>query len=209
MPSEPTVVLVDDNSDLRDSLAHWLRAAAFRTEGYANAEALLAVFDPDRAGCLIVDVYLDQMSGVNLQAELLRRGVRTPIIMTSGLASVSDIVEVIRAGAFDYLEKPIDRDVLVDCVRRALALDARLREFRRAQEATRQRLDSLTPREHQTMKLLLSGKNTKQIARELEISPKTVDNHRSMLMKKMRVDSSVELLQLMHTLETAAVGGGD
>lgn len=206
MFSDPTVFLIDDDLEVRDSFAHLLTRAGYRTQSYISAEAFLSAYDSATPGCLITDLYLKQMTGVKLQAELIGRGVQVPIIVVSGIAKAADVVEVLKAGAVDFIEKPVRTEELLRCVARALREDARIRRLRQIQADTVSRLDQLTTRERQTMELLLTGKNTKQIARQLEISPKTVDNHRTMVMKKMRVDNAVELLNLMHRLETVSLG---
>ena len=206
MFSEPTVFLIDDDPKVRDSFAHLLARAGYRTQSYVSAEAFLNAYDSATPGCLITDLYLEQMTGVKLQAELIGRGVQVPIIVVSGIAKAADVVEVIKAGAVDFIEKPVCTEELLRCVARALREDARIRRLRKVQADTVSRLDQLTVRERQIMELLLTGKSTKQIAWQLEISPKTVDNHRAMVMKKMRVDNAVELLNLMHHLETVPLG---
>ena len=200
MFSEPTVFLIDDVLDVRDSFAHLLTRAGYRTQIYYSLESFLDAYDSSAPGCRITDLYLEQMTGVKLLDELRERGVQMPIILVSGVGKVADVVEAIKAGAVDFIEMPIRTEDLLCCVEHALREDARIRRLREVQTDTESRLDLLTAREPQTMELLLTGKNTKQIARRLEISSKTIDNHRAMVMKKMRVENAVELLNLIYHL---------
>jgi len=158
----------------------------------------MAAFDPDEPGCLIIDIRLQSMSGLELQADLVRRGIETPIIMISRFADVPDVVDAIKRGAIDFLEKPFRDEQLLERVHVALELDAARRTKNRIVAETRQLLDRLTNREDEIMKLLARGLPVKQIGVELGISPKTVHVHRTHIFENMRVRNAVELLALLY-----------
>lgn len=200
MQAPATVFVVDDDPGMRSSLARLLKSAGYTSETYNDAETFLASYDSTRAGCLILDVRLTGMTGLELQSKLSVLGIRLPVIIISGFADVPKAVQAMRAGALDFLEKPFDDDLLVARVRQALESDAAARWDRRRREAIAARVAALTRRQRETMKLLSQGKSTKEIAAVLGISIKTVDNHRAQVFEKMQVESVAELVSLLHCL---------
>jgi len=193
---EPTVFVVDDDRAMRDSLSWLLDSVGLRVRSYATAAEFLADHDPAQPGCLVLDVRMPGMSGLDLQAELARRGVELPTIVITGHAEVSMAVRAVKAGAIDFIEKPFSDQLLLDRVRQALEIDLEVREVRRRREDALRRLATLTAREREVLNLVVAGKQNKEIASELGVSPKTVEVHRAHVMSKMCVDSLAELIRI-------------
>ena len=193
---EPTVFVVDDDRAMRDSLSWLLDSVGLRVRSYATAAEFLADHDPAQPGCLVLDVRMPGMSGLDLQAELARRGVELPTIVITGHAEVSMAVRAVKAGALDFIEKPFSDQLLLDRVRQALEIDLEAREVRRRREDARRRLATLTAREREVLNLVVAGKANKEIASALGVSPKTVEVHRAHVMSKMCVDSLAELIRI-------------
>jgi RNA polymerase sigma factor (sigma-70 family) len=185
----PTVFVVDDDPAVADSIRLLLGSVGLTSESYTSATDFLAEFDRERPGCLVVDVRMPGMSGLDLQAELVDRGSTLPIVFITAHGDIPMAVTAMRAGASDFLEKPFREQDLLDRVNEALAENTRLRsEVARKVEA-RRGLDSLTPREQEVLELILAGRPNKKIARELGISRRTVEIHRARVMEKMGVRS--------------------
>lgn len=187
---EPTVFVVDDSPQMRASIERVLRHAKFHTQTFASAEEFLRFYHPSLPGCLVLDERMRGMDGLELQRQLIARGIRTPVIMVSGFANVRGVVLAMQAGAVDYLEKPIDEESLLRAVREGLSRD----KERRQDEA---RLASLTARERQVLELLVAGQNYKEIASRLEVSTKTVEGHRVNLLRKLGLRSVVEAVKFV------------
>ncbi len=197
--SEQTVFIVDDEGALRDSLRWLLESIQLRIETFESAEAFLASYTPNRPGCLVLDVRMPGMSGPELMDQLNRIGGTIPIIFLSAHGDVPLTVRAMKGGAFDFLQKPYNNQEFLDRVRQALALDACIRDRCKQQVDYSIKLASLTTRERQIMDKVVEGQSNKIIARELDISYKTVEAHRSRLMKKMGANSIAELLQQVLT----------
>ena len=195
-PPEPIVFVVDDDRAMRESLCWLLDSVGLRVRSFANAADFLAEHDPAQPGCLVLDVRMPGMSGLDLQAELARRGVELPTIVITGHAEVSMAVRAVKAGAIDFIEKPFSDQLLLDRVRQALEIDLEAREVRRRREDARRRLATLTAREREVLDLVAAGKANKEIASALGVSPKTVEVHRAHVMSKMCVDSLAELIRI-------------
>jgi FixJ family two-component response regulator len=195
----PSVFVVDDDTAAVASLSWLLQSDGLRVESYYSAGELLEEYDPEAPGCFITDVRMPVMNGLELQEELSRRGGRHPIIFVTGYGDVPTCSQAYRNGAFDFFEKPVNEQMLLDQVHRALTLDGN----RRAQRAVRPNLAtliaSLTPREQQVMDLLLEGKSVKQIAVELSVGFPTAARHRTRVLEKMQVHNDVELVRLVLT----------
>jgi RNA polymerase sigma factor (sigma-70 family) len=196
MSPKPTVFVVDDDAAVRDGLALLLDTAGLAVETYDGAAAFLATCSPGRAGCLILDVRMPEMSGPELQAELIRRGVDLPIIFLTAHGDIPTTVQAMKAGAMDFLTKPVVGDELLDRVFAAFEKSARLREQATARQSLRERLEGLTGREREIMKLVADGLPNKEIARSLGISHRTVEVHRARVMQKTGVTNLVELSRL-------------
>ena len=197
MPTEPTVFVVDDDPGLCDSLGWLIESDGLKVETYASAQDFLDAYEPDRPGVLMLDVRMPGMSGLDLQEHLIDKGYGIPIIMLTGHADVPMAVRAVRAGAVEFLQKPMNDQILLDRIRKAIRLDAQIRRkvIRKGEILARMAL--LTPREQEVMDLVVAGKANKQIAYELHVSEKTVEVHRKRLMRKMQVGSAVELVRVV------------
>jgi two-component system response regulator FixJ len=196
MPPEPTVFVVDDDRAMRDSLRWLLESVGLTVRTYSTAADFLREYEPAQPGCLVLDVRMPGMSGLDLQAELVRRGAGLPTIVVTGHAEVPMAVRAVKAGAVDFIEKPFSDQLLLDRVRQALEIDRLEREVRHRREEARRRLESLSAREREVLGLVAAGKANKEIAASLGLSPKTVEVHRAHVMSKMAVDSLAELIRV-------------
>ena len=200
MTSTGLVYIVDDEPGMRKALTRLLVAEGFDVLSFASADEFLAAVRPAEAGCLVLDVAMPGTDGLALQAELVRRGVDLPILFLTGHGDIPMSVRAMKAGAVDFLAKPVDDAVLLKEVREALAL-ARARRASSAElESLRRRLDSLTPREREVLEHLLAGKLNKQIAAALGTVEQTIKVHRGRVMEKMDVASMADLVRIAERL---------
>lgn len=195
MSTEPTVFVVDDEAAMRDSLRWLLQSVGLSVETYATGEEFLKGYDPQRPGCLVLDVRMPGMSGLSLQEALLARNIHLPVIIITGYAEVPTAVRALKTGAIDFIEKPFSDDVLLERVRQAIEQDRHVREEQAKCAEVEARFAQLTPRERQVMALVINGKANKIIAAELGLSPKTVEVHRANVMSKMGADSVADLVR--------------
>lgn len=195
--AEEKVYIVDDDEAIRDSLAWLLKTRGLATETFASAEDFLEQCSPRHAGCLVLDIRMPGMSGLELQEKLADAGCALPVIFLTGHADVPMAVAALKNGAFDFVEKPFNDNALVDLVIKGLARNARVRAERAEKATVASRLSQLTAREREVMDLILAGKLNKVIADELAISMRTVEVHRARVLEKMGVRSAVELAQLI------------
>jgi FixJ family two-component response regulator len=188
---------VDDDVAVLKSLRWLLESGDLRVAAYHSAQELLGDYDPEAPGCLVLDICMPGMSGLELQAELSQRGCRHPIIFVTGFGDVPMCSEAYRRGAFDFIEKPVDDQAFVELVHRAIETDAarRSRQSRRPDIAAQRA--QLTPREQEVMDLLVEGKSVKQIAVELGVGFPTAARHRSRVLEKMQADNDVELVRMV------------
>jgi two-component system, LuxR family, response regulator FixJ len=191
-----TVFVVDDEIEIRRSLRFLLNSAGYRVEEFASAESFIEHVPTHKAGVVLLDVNMVGMSGLELQNNLLLNAPCRPIIFMSGAANVSNVVLAMRMGAIDFLEKPFDDELLLSRIQLAMQRDLEAREWFEQRVAVQKLVELLSAREKQVMQLLVRGRSTKQIANELEISPKTAEAHRAHVMTKMRVESVLELVRL-------------
>jgi len=189
-----TVFVVDDDDAVRDALKLLLETSGMRVEDYASAAQFLDAFTEERGGCLVLDVKMPGMSGLELQQLLVERGSTLPVIFLTGHGDVPMSVRAFKAGAADFLEKPIDQGALLERVRDALGNDAARRARDAERRAANARLDRLTPREREVLARVVAGRTSKEIARELGVSPRTVEVHRARIMEKVRVESLPQLV---------------
>ncbi len=196
MRSTALIHVVDDDESLRTALLELLDAAGFEARGYASTGEFLLYPLPDRPGCLLLDVRLPGPSGLELQAALQRQEVTLPVVFLTGHADVATSVRAMKAGAIDFLEKPVGRDTLLDALQRALARDSGQRAAREAAHRQETRLAVLTPRERDVFDRIVAGKLNKEIAYELGIGLRTVKAYRAQLMEKLGVTSAAELGRL-------------
>lgn len=192
---DATVFVVDDDEGVRESLSALLQASGFAAEAFGEGAEFLASVGPSRRGCVLLDVRLPDMNGLEVLTELAGRGVRLPVVMITAYADVALAVAAMRAGATDFLEKPYAEEALLTSVRSALRRDAE--EADAADDARRinDRLAELTPREREVLDRLLVGRQNKQIAYDLGISPRTVEIHRAHVMEKMGAGSLSQLVR--------------
>ncbi len=192
----PTVFVVDDDNSTRELLGWLMKRHSLAVEVFPDARAFLESYRDDRPGCLLVDLNMPGMSGLELQQYLKEQGVCLPVIFLSGRADVPKAVKAVREGAIDFIEKPFDYrrvvELVVECIRR----DATARAARSASRVHAERLATLTQREREVMALVLAGKMNREIAEGLDISVKTVEAHRAKIMEKLGVGSVVELVQV-------------
>ena len=193
----PSVFIVDDDPGVRDSLAMLLELKGFHTRTYESAEQFLERYRPVWPGCLVLDLRMTGMGGLELQAELARRGASLPIIIVTAHGDVATARAALKAGAVDFIEKPIDDEALVGAITGALERDARSRERSAAQAGTAERLGRLTAREREVLDMVVEGKHNREIAAALEISPRTVEVYKSRLMEKLQVRRVPELVRLV------------
>ena len=191
-----TVHIVDDDVAVRAALRTLLRAASFMTEEYSSAEQFLERVDSGKPGCVLADLRMPGMSGLELQRALNERDAPQPIIFMSGHADVAMAVKAMKAGAADFLEKPVDGELLVETIRHWAQHALQTHQAHRGRAQNIIKLQRLTPREREIMNLLVEGKQNKQIASLLGISCRTVEAHRSKLMKKLGARSVSEVVRI-------------
>jgi two-component system response regulator DctR len=197
--TEPVVHLVDDDPDVRDALAFLLGSRGIDVRTYESGPALLAALDtdPHPRGVFLLDVRMEPMTGTRLHDELIARGLRNPVLFLTGHGDIPMVVEALKKGAFDFLEKPYSDNALVDRIEQALAVAAAM-QAQGAQAAERDaRLASLTEREHEVMLRVAAGKLNKVIADELHVSVRTVEVHRARVFAKLGVRSAAEVATLL------------
>jgi two-component system response regulator FixJ len=200
-PPSSLVLVVDDDEAVRGSLKLLLKSAGLTARAYPSAAEFLAAHDDGQPGCLLLDVRMPGMSGLELQDELNRRGAIIPIIFITGHADVPMAVEAMRRGAMDFLQKPFRDEDLINRVTRALARDRHNRAQLEARDTIRGRLARLTPRELQVLRLLAAGKSNKQMAGDLGVSQRTVEIHRAHLMHKTEATSVAQLVRMLLVAE--------
>jgi len=191
-----TVFVIDDDASVCKALERVLRATGLDVQAYASAPEYLARFDPDAAGCLVLDLSMPGFSGFELQDALRARGGGPPIVFVSGQADVPDGVRAMKCGAVEFLTKPVDAAVLIDAVRKAIEKDRIERTAHAELAEVHRRLATLTRRESQVLRCVVAGRLNKQTAGELGTVEKTVKVHRACVMRKMQAKSLAELVQL-------------
>lgn len=204
---ESTVFIVDDDESVRRLIQGFVESAGLPTECYSSAQAFLSAYDSSRAGCLVTDVRMPGMTGVELQEALAAKGAVLPVIVVTGHGTVPVTVRAMRALAVDVLEKPFQRAELLARIEQALRLDQQRREAQARKAALSERFAALSRRERDVLCLVVAGLANKQIAHRLDLSEKTIEGHRSRMMKRLGVVSVAELVRL--ALAAGAVSGMD
>jgi len=193
--NQATVFVVDDDSSTRELLAWLMKRHGLRTEVFPDARTFLKSYKSEMPGCLVVDLNMPGMSGLELQQYLKEHGVQLPVIFISGRADVPKAVKAVKAGAIDFIEKPFDYRRVVALVEECLKRDAEARARHEARRGHSERLAQLTQREREVLELVVAGRMNREIAEKLDISIKTVEAHRAKIMEKLEVNSVAELVQ--------------
>ncbi|MFT4590956.1 MAG: two-component system response regulator FixJ [Gammaproteobacteria bacterium] len=196
MPTEPTVYVIDDEPDICKVLSDILEGAHIKVKTYTSPREFMLTYSPDNPGCLLLDIGMPDINGLELMEAIIARGNRTPVIFLTGNATVANAVEMLKAGAVDFIEKPPKVDVILSCVRKALEIDVHRRHEQLQFSNINQRLKLLTAREREVMTWITVGKSNKMIALILDISSRTVEIHRAKILDKMQAASVAELVKM-------------
>jgi RNA polymerase sigma factor (sigma-70 family) len=196
MTVEPTVFVVDDDQAMRNSLKWLIESVSLRVETFDSADAFIQNYYPGRSGCLLLDVRMPGMSGLELQEYLAKQHIKIPVIIITGHGDVPMAIRAMKAGAVDFIEKPFNDELLLESIRRAMTIDEQQRGKQSLLADIATCLASLTPREHEVMTMVTAGKSNKEIAATLGVSSKTVEAHRAHVMEKMRAKSLAELVRM-------------
>jgi two-component system response regulator FixJ len=198
---KPSIMVVDDDSGVRNAMRILLKSVGLESVLYSSAQEFLAAYQPSQPGCLLLDIRMPGMSGLELQQQLNLRGAVIPVIFMTGHGDVPMAVEAMQHGAFDFLQKPFRDQDLLDRIQKAIAKDAQSRASLGEHERIRTHLKTLTAREREVMDLMIQGKQNKAIAQDLGVSPRTIEIHRARVMEKMEAHSVAELVRMMLDLE--------
>lgn len=195
-PGTGTVFLIDDDPGVRDSLALLLSLKGLSTQLFASAESFLETYQPDQAGCVLTDLRMPGMTGLELQAALRARRLDLPVVVLTAHGDVATARAALKNGAFDFLEKPIDDATLLDVLHNALRVDRERRAAATARSSSDRRMERLTERERQILSLLAAGHQNREIATQLGISPRTVEVHKARIMEKLACRSLADLIRM-------------
>lgn len=198
--SEPTVYIVDDDQAIRHAMGLLLKSVGVKHDLFSTGDEFLSAYCPEWAGCLVLDIRMPGLGGLELQDKLLDAGSTLPVIFITGHGDVPMAVEAMRKGAVDFIQKPFRDQELLDRVREALETDQVRRAAHEQSSEVRERMDTLTKREHEVMELVVTGKPNKVIAYELDVSQRTVEIHRARVMEKMRARSLADLVRMHMTV---------
>jgi FixJ family two-component response regulator len=207
MPNrKPVVMVVDDDNGVRNAMRSLLKSVGLDSSLYSSATEFLGAYQPAQPGCLLLDIRMPGMSGLELQQELNVRGAVIPVIFMTGHGDIPMAVEAMQHGAFDFLQKPFRDQDLLDRIQRAIVKDGELRKSLGEHARIKTHLESLTPREREVLDLMTQGKQNKAIAQVLDVSPRTVEIHRARVMEKMDAQSVAELVRMMLDLNQPIAG---
>ncbi|UQN08365.1 response regulator transcription factor [Deinococcus sp. QL22] len=203
LPTEPAVFLVDDDEAVRDALATLIGTMGLQVHDYPNAQAFLQTLDPEAIGCLIVDVRMPQVSGLQLQEHLTQAGIDLPVIVITGHGDIDVCRRAFRAGAVEFLTKPVDELALLEAIGLGIRTHLARRSRRLVTQEAQDAVAGLTGREREVLRLIVEGASNKQAARTLGISARTVETHRASVFEKLGVDSLAQLVRVyLSSLET-------
>lgn len=203
MNTKQTVFIIDDDKAIRDGICDLVEGLAFQAEAYASAEDFLDCYTPDRNGCLVLDVRMPGMSGLELQARLKEDGICLPIIVITGHGDVPMAVRAMQEGAVDFIEKPFREQALWESIKKALEMGAKDRHYSQERTGIEGKLKTLTNRESQVLELIMRGMSDKEAAGDLNVSQRAVAFHRNHILEKMDCKSTVELVRKLARHEAA------
>ena len=196
-PADDCVFVIDDEAPMRNALRRLLSSAKLAVQAYSSAAEFLEAYERRGPGCIVLDLNMPGMSGLELQQELRSRGITLPVIFLTGAASVPQAVSAMRAGAVNFLEKPFSNEDLLEHVRKALALDRQALEHAARTGSIKSKVATLTPREQEVLVLLSQGQSNKVIARKLQLSHRTVEGYRARITEKLEAKSVAELVPIV------------
>jgi two-component system response regulator FixJ len=194
--SDPTVFVVDDDAPVRDALSLLISLKGLRTSVFASADDFLKVYDPRWRGCLLTDLQMPGTGGLELQSILRQRGIALPVVVLTAHGDVVNTRMALKNGAVDFLEKPVDDDVLIDVLQNAIRIDAQRHQSNTEQQNIAQKLERLTPREHEVLMLLTQGSQHREIAERLAISPRTVEVYKARMMEKLQCRTLADVIRI-------------
>ena len=194
---ETTVFLIDDDSAMRKSIDYLIQSIGLRCQSYATAQEFLDGADPETPGCILTDVRMPGLSGLDLLEEMRGRAFLSPVIIITGHADVPMAVRAFKSGALDFIEKPFNDQMLLDKVQEAIELDVSRRTVLSQRATVMDRLGTLTTRETEVLERVIAGKANKEVAADLGLSEKTIEVHRSRVMKKMRALNAADLIRMV------------
>jgi len=204
MKKNPLIMVVDDDSGVRNAMRSLLKSVGLESALYASAQEFLTAYQPAQPGCLVLDIRMPGMSGLELQQQLNLRGAVIPVIFMTGHGDIPMAVEAMQHGAFDFLQKPFRDQDLLDRIQRAIVRDGEQRQSLGEHARIKAHIESLTAREREVLDLMTQGKQNKVIAQDLGVSPRTVEIHRARVMEKMNAQSVAQLVRMMLDLQHAA-----
>jgi FixJ family two-component response regulator len=205
--TKPTVFLVDDDASIRDALSLLLSLKGMRAQVFASAEAFLETYQPDWRGCLLTDLRMPGMSGLDLNQSLRQRGVSLPVILLTAHGDVATARAALKSGAFDFLEKPVNDELLMDVLTHAVERDAQIHRATTQRSETLEKTGRLTQREREVLVLLSRGLQNREIAAELQISPRTVEVYKARMMEKLDCRSLADAVRMGLALEQEPAAG--
>lgn len=197
MSATPTVFVVDDDPSVRDSLTWLLESVRLRVQTFASGQDFLDALEPDHAGCLVLDLRMPGLGGLEVHERLVARGVTMPVIVLTGFGDVPVAVRALKSGAFDFLEKTISQHQLLERIQAALHKDAQDRRERGERGEIRKRLESLTPRQHDILALVVAGETSRSIASRLGLSLSTVEGHRAGILRSMQASGVADVVRMV------------
>ncbi|MCC5860868.1 MAG: response regulator transcription factor [Gammaproteobacteria bacterium] len=204
--TQPIVFIVDDDHAVRDALRMLIKSVGLPVQVYASGDEFLGAWQPEMRGCIVADIRMPGMSGLEMQEALLDRGCRLPVIFITGHGDVPMAVEAMKAGALDFVQKPFRDQDLLDRINEGLQQEKSLHQVELEIDEITGRLEALTPRERQVLDRVVSGQPNKVIAMDLDVSQRTVEIHRARVMEKMQARSLAQLVQMMSRLENLREG---
>jgi two-component system response regulator FixJ len=208
MIARSTVFIVDDDPGVRKSLTWLLESVRLQVETYESAQSFLEACTPERPGCLLLDLRMPGMGGLELQQALSAQGIPLPVIFVTGHGDVPAAVRAFKAGAFDFLEKPFSDHELLERIHEAIALDTDARAVRAQKAAVREQVESLTPRQRDILDLVVSGATSKDIAQHLGLSLSTVEGHRIRILRRMGAEGVADLVRVVTRAEIGPRSNG-